>query len=44
MKGSVFSYLGVVGGETLAVELPKVRIAVRVSALTNAYRKPFKNW
>ncbi|HEY4522484.1 MAG TPA: AIR synthase-related protein [Candidatus Paceibacterota bacterium] len=44
MKGSVVSYLGVVGGDTLVIELPKAEVAVHVLALTNAYRKPFKHW
>jgi phosphoribosylformylglycinamidine synthase len=44
MQGVALSYLGFTGGETLSLELPKADISIPIKKLTDAYRKPFKNW
>ena len=43
-RGISCTYLGFVAGETLEIELPQKDISIKVSKLTEAYRKPFKNW
>ena len=44
MKGIACSYLGVVGGERLRVELHKRSFTLPVRVLSGAYRKPFRDW
>jgi phosphoribosylformylglycinamidine synthase len=36
--------IGEVGGSSLSIKVLKQTVRVSVSALTQAYRKPFKNW